>query len=576
MGVTKKFLGYICLLCLGNSLFGQNTFSPPMEDGAQAKVRIISIYENAMPKAGHVPFIIEITNASKARAVYRVNSTALAGHIGRDGVNSQLIAEIEVEGRSSVRREIYVPVSFNEKTTFSQTRLSLEIRGPGIDGVGLVSLYDSVSADRETTHVYLASQRADRLLTLNYTNSNYSDRSTEFQKAVYSPRYLPTQAAGYESLDGFVLIHSDWPEIPVESQEALLDWVGWGGQIFFMATPNQGAPPSSLRRLGISSEQRKVNRGAGTIAYVSLGDSFASRSPVAHKAISFGWLGRWSDVIDADPVTINALMVIMFMVAFAVIIGPFNLLKLAPRKNRFRIFVTTPIISLVASLILGAVILLGDGIGGYVLTQQITFYDSDRGRLLTRQSYLARASLLLDSSVSIPQESHLLPRKVGSAVTLDENFIVDGPIHQGDYLSNRSWNGLEMIHVEPTRSEIRIIRSTGAGLTLFSSMDTLISEIVYREKDTENVWRARDVRQGQSVEMERIDLAELRRFRSAALRESNGNSDVSAILDRLLKPGDEDRFVALVEPISEVPRLELSNLKEKESYAVLYGKPVLP
>ncbi len=62
--------------------------------------------------------------------------------------------------------------------------------------------------------------------------------------------------------------------------------------------------------------------------------------------------------------TVHTGLILSFVLVFGALIGPVNLFVFARGKKRFRLFWTTPLISIIASVALIVGILLTDGIGG--------------------------------------------------------------------------------------------------------------------------------------------------------------------------------------------------------------------
>ena len=120
----------------------------------------------------------------------------------------------------------------------------------------------------------------------------------------------------------------------------------------------RGAPRPGTREAGSPGtagrcRRRPPPRSSSGIRARSIDDSASERRH-----------GLGDDARRWVTISLNAPLLIGFILVFAVLVGPVNLFWLADASRRHRLFWSTPLISVAASLLLVGVIALQDGFGG--------------------------------------------------------------------------------------------------------------------------------------------------------------------------------------------------------------------
>src|SRR4051812_44766524 len=232
---------------------------------------------------------------------------------------------------------------------------------------------------------------------------------------------MPADWRTWSSFSGVILSPEEYAALDAARRSALRAWVALGGQLYLSPLAKSGngdSQSSEIEKLGAGSIVT-FSQPVGTLGTgESLGLSAATLSP------SGGGRGGGGPVVASGPpggplgrgarggrvgtpstiTTENAALVkdltlfagtpalpdrgallletgalfdaikeevldngwlAVFLVLFAMIVGPVNLFVFAPADKRHRLFVTTPIIALVAALGLGVTILMQDGTGGH-------------------------------------------------------------------------------------------------------------------------------------------------------------------------------------------------------------------
>ena len=145
-------------------------------------------------------------------------------------------------------------------------------------------------------------------------------------------------------------------------RNAIQDWVIKGGKLvlFRSGTANDADLPQG-GELGI-----------GEVVHWVPGDPFqdsvvrillAYEVPAAGSPLqNYTW--QWPLALSMGRPEPPGLLIISFVVGFALVIGPLNFLAFAPQGQRHRLFWTTPAIALAASALMGMFIVLSEGLGG--------------------------------------------------------------------------------------------------------------------------------------------------------------------------------------------------------------------
>jgi hypothetical protein len=193
-----------------------------------------------------------------------------------------------------------------------------------------------------------------------------------------------------------------------------------------------------------------------------------------------------------------------FIAVFGILVGPVNLFWLAPAGKRQRMFWTTPLLSLAGSLLLLAVMVLQDGIGGSGARLTLAILQPDEKRIAMMQEQVSRTGVLLGRSFPVKEAGWMQQLELVSKSgynPMRENrssFAEDGSSRSGDWFASRSIQAQLLQTVRPSRGAIEVTRSTTPGQppTVLSSMDTPLKTLFIVDSD-EAVWVANDVGTGE-------------------------------------------------------------------------------
>ena len=158
-----------------------------------------------------------------------------------------------------------------------------------------------------------------------------------------------------------------------------------------------------------------------------------------------------------------------FIAIFGILVGPVNLFWLAPAGKRQRMFWTTPLLSLGGSLLLVAIMVLQDGIGGNGARLTLAILQPEQKRLALMQEQVSRTGVLLKRSFPIVEPGWMQPldlAKAESSYSSREgrhSFDETDTTRTGDWFASRSVQAQLLETVRPSRAAIEVFPPAAAG-----------------------------------------------------------------------------------------------------------------
>jgi hypothetical protein len=278
----------------------------------------------------------------------------------------------------------------------------------------------------------------------------------------------------------------------------------------------------------------------------------------------------------------NPVLVFLILAAFAIVVGPINLQVWAKPGMRHRLFITTPIISLSASLILLLIILLGDGLGGSGMRVAFLLLRSqpEERQAHLVQEQIARTGVLAGRSFPASDLAWLTPVVMSqsrwthfdNSYTIDAGLQLSDGIWGGDWFRSRS----EQMHlaraVIPTRARMEVISQGGNGTPpqLFNSLGYGLAQLHYQDPSGA-CWRSSGpVASGQPVTLEPIQPGDYEKaWRLARAHFSQYWNDRLNGLSR-----DPGQFLAEVEDPSKQMLATLGSIRWRGDRLFVIGEPV--
>jgi len=417
-------------------------------------------------------------------------------------------------------RDLLVPLNPVADTYQSSVYLKVELSGT------MGTQAHSISADygNEQPSVLLSeplfSVNASRL------DSEAATALSTFGGSNFTSKFdagqLPDNWLAFSGFDAAVMLDSDWTSMPAGSRNALLSWLRLGGHLVIYSTSSP-----TRASLGIPDDT-----SFGTVSIQGIPGSLALNSPdlVAHlttdsplrthrHAMIGDFDSGWSLFNSFPQKEFRYFLFVIVLLIFGVLVGPINLFVFAKSGRRHLLFITTPIISLGASIILIALILFQDGFGGdgkrlalmevpagngenaaFILQEQVS-----RTGVLTRSNFTVEVPSFFSP---VPMEDNRWTRFNGSETDGNYSLQPDGSglNASGDWFQSRSMQGQALATVVPTRG--RIERAAGSG-EMLSTFGFPIEKLFYR--DAQGQWfRAESVATGKPFTLTSVDESLIR------------------------------------------------------------------
>lgn len=430
-----------------------------------------------------------------------------------------------------VVRELLVPVptAASGGTYYQQ----LEVRA-GSPGLPSEQNFHSSNLNADWPALAISKGLAERNLGALDGKVSSTVPGTEHFAGSFETDELPADWRAYTGFDALLITEEEWDGLAPGTRQAILEWTRLGGSLELYTSAAEAG--SILPRLELGGERPDpglVRRGLGQVrAWTWNGRDLDAEKTVARyrgmQSLTYqlreDYRGGWRLLNLFGEKDFNPLLVVLLLIAFAVVVGPVNLFVLAKPGRRHRLFITTPIISLVASLLILLLILFGDGIGGagrrIVLANLVP--TAAEKRLYVVQEQVSRTGVLLGSAFEAGEPGFLspvlLPPSQWNRMLMSNSplaaYSFDGQVYRGDWFKSRSEQGHYYQTVLPTRSRIELQAPSPDGKTpprLFSSLEFTVSELFYRD-DLGVVWRAAGdgpIAGGQAIELEPVDFSEL-------------------------------------------------------------------
>lgn len=539
MNLTKKVFAFFITLLLisSHALHAQRSViiseSYDKKNLTNAKLRALV---GTAPSSGYMPFRLTLKNGSKAQKTWELNFKSKAENdysFGRRDYLPTLTSDFSYDcpPMSTKTYDILVPATTSIPDSHidtAQTELSVTMKMGGesshtsLDG----SQHLDVPATLLSSDLYtLHRSKFDSYLPS--TSSRYLSGNESYTTEFF-PSHMSDDWRAYSGFDALVCTDNNWRTMSAEVKNAILEWNRLGGNIFIYKLNSA----SNFKSLDIDkSEDNKnkktITRSFGKVTITPLANiksldvkkatNLIEGPKTRHSKLSsinndYEGSSGWSLQDTLGKLSFSPIYLILILIAFGILVGPVNLFVFAKAGKRHRLFITTPIIALGASLVLIILIIIQDGFGGHGQRVQLIEVraDGSENKAYIWQEQAARTGVILGSSFETSAPTYISPVPLSpsrfSRVTRDNyggasNYTAQhgttGLAASGDWFQSRSVHGHYLESIIPTRGRITLKSNQGAP-TLNSSFDYNIKSLIYID-DTDQTWIASDISAGDSV-----------------------------------------------------------------------------
>jgi hypothetical protein len=295
-----------------------------------------------------------------------------------------------------------------------------------------------------------------------------------FRRASTTTRDWSTSWLAYDRFAGVVVTQSEWAEAPTAVQAAILRWVRCGGLL------------TIVPRAGGGSEDAEVRIGTTYLGFGRILDSnsdISRFSPSLITSFQRDWFrvhmgGPRQEAVRSSAASllgdrrVPTRLLLWFLIAFAVAVGPISLWQLARRNRRIWIFWTVPAAGLVASVFLVGVTLASEGIHTVSRIRGLTYLDEVAGEATTLASAGFYCTFPPDGTLRFDGETEVSPSMSVNGVTVD---LTDGQRFAG-LIGSRVPSFIALRRSEPRRERV-LFRSGLDGVTAVNGLGAPIAHL---------------------------------------------------------------------------------------------------
>ena len=369
------------------------------------------------------------------------------------------------------------------------------------------------------------------------TRRSYRSSSPSGMNGLIDVARMPEDWRAYSGYDVIVLTRVEWVTLGPGVKLALDQWIRSGGN-FILLNEESGEVPGF--------ENSSSSDGLGLRNRMDCGPDYKKFEGEAFKKIIIGGGGSRGELILGDydrgdwdvgnalgRRTRSKAFLLFALIVFAIVVGPVNLFFWANNNRRHRLFVTTPIISIVASLLLVGFIVIRDGFGGDgARAIAIEVGGPDDKSAIILQEQFSRSGILFSAGFELDGDSVLSPLvppvtdlnrqdSVNSTGSFNLAFeqTKEGWDLNGNLFQSRSEQAQLLRAVVPSRERLELLPGNSDSPRLVSSFSYPLTDVFYQDGEGE-IWKAPGISPGETVTL------------SASSSVSDRNSGVSEAISR--------------------------------------------
>ncbi|MEM1059337.1 MAG: hypothetical protein AAGK14_08820 [Verrucomicrobiota bacterium] len=522
-------------------------------------IRMERSYES-MPPYGYLPVRVEIENktAFPRRWNFSFKNSRLVSHLHRNELTSS--HQLSVPEKSKRVFNLLVPLAPRSATHSSLNRLGYRATGYGLTNDGQLDFISTATPTDRTRYFLLGDAYASPHWT--QINTIINGGSMELDGSRVAPGDLPEDWRGYLGCSLVMLSEQEWRSLGKAQQLALTYWVAQGGT-FGLIGPESSSSLGPLMGRPAEWEQKLKKRkslpiGFGKVVRLADDGSIAKRIcdlikqptqaiPKVNEARNL-YIGDWGLADTLPGIAANQGLMLIFVVVFAVIVGPLNLFFFASKQNRYRLFWTTPLISIGASLLLCVAILIFDGLGGIGKRMVVGVVLPGENSLMLLQEQISRTAVLTSGVfepgentdfeqiifAADPSSGYAPISQLNSSGTISSvysasqaqrgqlNFYQDPPWYSGDYFQSRAVQAQSVTALQSSRNRLEMLSTENGAPRVVSSFAQRLQRVFYRDGDGK-LWKLEELDPGARVAMEPAEEEEFSTFWSDQIDLAGGD-----------------------------------------------------
>jgi hypothetical protein len=332
---------------------------------------------------------------------------------------------------------------------------------------------------------------------------------------------LPREARGLGSLTGLWLNASEWSAASPSLRLAVRDWVRAGGRLFVMAKeqPVLVDLPEKLGALGLGRVALDVPLERAGLKSFSTKVLDLDDSPFPGRAEDYA---EWkSSLLPPFEPHIRLLLALLF--GFLVLLLPVNFVWLAPVQKRHRLFLTVPLISLVAGIGLLFVVLFTDGTGGIGIRNGLFLMGEEGEGAVLYQEQLSRTGMVSSTGFTLPEDAAFVMCKMDRHDRFGSSRF--GQETAGDWFSSRSIQGQALqrwIPAGTVGAAVSLQTNSAEAPVLVAQGLSLRGPVFYTDKNGD-YWTAAQLSEGTPSVMVRASARDFEDWFERCVSEPSSN-----------------------------------------------------
>ena len=491
----RAFGWFALLLLFVSPAFAGTDQTIPLDNGAQAKITVSSCFP-ILPSSGYAPITININNDSaRAQSWDFLFKSPAFGFVLTNSIDFS--TELTVQSKSTRSFKLLIPLAFRA-TEYFISPLNVIVSGPGASARSTVQFPTGKRTGKLLTPFVALSDSLGAASQSQLEKELGGSAKEDFFGTTFVPNELPDDWRGLIGVAGMWISNNELNGLSPTQRGALHDWVTRGGSLFICGVPEVN--------------DQFADAGFGTVTAVpepalDIGDTVAAigdlRSVNMEEQLNQAY-NSWKATLSVGPIILRASLLTGFMALFAIVVGPVNLFVFAGRVRRHRLFWTTPLISIVASVLLLALIVFQDGFGGSGMRMALVHVSPVDNKVVLVQEQVSRAGVLLGSAFSTREPCFIAPIALDSRRTAPKRKYKNSDNYfAGEWFLSRTVQAHWLESIAPGRADV--VLTNAADVENSNAAPVIISNIVgtldqlYFLDDTWQVWSAKNVRTGQKV-----------------------------------------------------------------------------
>ncbi len=572
-----------------------------LDDTTATRVEIRSVFD-PMPPTGFAPLKITATNGLEKAARWQFQFIAQTQTYPRADKSTSAF-QLDVAGKSTQSAVFLAPVGTSYKYNSSGYNEGSHTLAVTLIGTGFETYNNSAYNDRVTDFPAIAISKAladnsltkleDALEAKKKGLRGYSGRNDKLFASRFLLEDLPQDWLGYSGFDFLLLTVDEWKQLKPGVQQGIRQWVRLGGKVHLYTA--SVSLPDQLRK----NETGKEATSLGEITLLEWNgkelDATASvdrywGQPLRHQEVaeSFGSSTSskpdWTLMKQLGERHFASWQVVVFLVIFGILVGPINLFVLAPSGKRHKLFYTTPLLSFGASVLMIALILIQDGLGGTGRRFLALNLEPTDATAYLIQEQVSRTGVMLGTGFELKQAAQIqplaLPRSPWVKLSADSDAQATdlthlGAQYSGNYFQSRAEQAQQIRAAVSTRARMELKQggAPDAPPSLVSALGFTVTELYYMDA-SQQCWKvASPVSTGQQVPLVRADKGEFTKWWEEACQPA-GEKTRTRLVEAA--KGRSGCFFARTAAAGDFVLPTSTGVRWKEDQIVVFGTVALP